>query len=85
VTKCVTKLLRVVTKRADKQGMKENVLECPFGHIGDTALRNNLLPTDVPSAREFSAMHAMAISGAVYRSCDLVRNASAEATRLHDG
>jgi hypothetical protein len=42
-------------------------------------------PRRLSSAREFSAMHAMAISGAVYTSCDLVRNASAEATRLHDG
>lgn len=42
-------------------------------------------PRRMSSAREFSAMHAMAISAAVYRSCDLVRNTSAEATRLHDG
>jgi hypothetical protein len=42
-------------------------------------------PRRMSSAREFSAMHAMAISAALYRSRYLVRNASAEATRLHDG
>ena len=42
-------------------------------------------PRRMSCAREFSAIRAMAISGAEYRSCDLVRNASAEATRIHEG
>jgi hypothetical protein len=40
-------------------------------------------PRRMSRAGEFSTIRAMAIPGALHRSCDLVRNASAEAARLH--
>lgn len=42
-------------------------------------------PRRMSSAGELAAIRTMAVSGAQYRSCDLVCNASAEATCLHDG
>ena len=43
----------------------------------DKMSRLDQAPRRMSGAGEFSAIRAMAVSGAQYRSCDLVRNASA--------